>query len=585
MSSFILEFSVLFIVIVIVSFLVKLMKQPIIIGYVISGLLFSMYAVKKGFGNEQVLLILSELGITFLLFLMGLEFSFKNIKYLGKDILIATSLQTAVFFAIAFILAKLLYFNTLECIYLSVLFLFSSTLLVAKWVDDKKETDTLHGKIILGTLIIQDLFALIALTFLSAAGESSMGGILMVPAKGVALLLIAFVFGKYLLKGMLKFAVHFPELLFIFSLGVCFFFVQLSPLLGYSTTIGAFVAGVMLANTEFKNDIYGRLKSLIIFFNMLFFVGLGFQVNLNPSLKLLIFIALITILSLTVKPLVIYFTLKLRGYDMKVSCLSALNLSQLSEFSIIIISSAVFSGMVSKNLNTAAIISVILTMVLSSYLIKYDKVIFKYLKPGLAFGEKLFSRKKIKKITAPVFHPDVIFFGYYELGKDLLSKFEGMNKKIMVVENDPVKIKALEREGIPYCYNSITGPYFFNRLDFSSAELVVSSIMDFEENQMIISQVKKSNPKSVIISTAKNIKNSLELYDAGADYVIYPAYVNEQQVSVLLEEYTTDLNKVINKKIKDISKFKELEKKNSAEDIFFDINKLLDKLSLGDKKP
>lgn len=585
MLSFILEFSVLFIVIVIVSFLVKLMKQPIIIGYVISGLLFSMYAVKKGFGNEQVLLILSELGITFLLFLMGLEFNFKNIKYLGKDLLIATSLQTAVFFAIAFILAKLLYFNTLECIYLSVLFLFSSTLLVAKWVDDKKETDTLHGKIILGTLIIQDLFALIALTFLSAAGESSLSGILMVPAKGVALLLIAFVFGKYLLKGMLRFAVRFPELLFIFSLGVCFFFVRLSPLLGYSTTIGAFVAGVTLANTEFKNDIYGRLKALIIFFNMLFFVGLGFQVNINPSPKLLLFIALITVLSLTVKPLVIYLTLKLRGYDMKVSCLSALNLSQLSEFSIIIISSAVFGGMISKDLNTAAIISVILTMVLSSYLIKYDKIIFRCLKPGLAFGEKLFSRKKIKKITTPVFRPDVIFFGYYELGKDLLSKFEGMNKKIMVVENDPVKIKALEREGIPYCYNSITNPYFFNRLDFSSTELVVSSIMDFEENQMIISQVKKNNPKSVIISTAKNIKNSLELYDAGADYVIYPAYVNEQQVSVLLEEYTTDLNKVINKKIKDISKFKELEKKNSTEGVFFDINKLLDKLSLGDKKP
>ncbi len=585
MLPFILEFSILFIVVVIISFLIKLIKQPIIIGYVISGLLFSIFAVRMGFSNEQVLLILSELGITFLLFLMGLEFNFKSIKYLGKDLFIATSLQTLIFFALAFGLARLLYFNTQEGIYLAVLFLFSSTLLVAKWVDDKKETDTLHGKIILGTLIIQDLFALIALTFLSAAGENSISGILAVLTKGAALLLIAFVFGKYLLKGMLKFAVRFPELLFILSLGVCFFFVRLSPLLGYSTTIGAFIAGVTLANTEYKNEIYGRLKALIIFFNMLFFVGLGFQVNLNPSPKLLLFIALISVMSLTVKPVIIYLTLKLRGYDMKVSCLSALNLSQLSEFSIIIISSAVFSGMVSKDISTAAIISVILTMVLSSYLIKYDRRIFKHLKCGLVFGDLFFSRKRIKNGAADLIRPDVLFFGYYELGKDLLSRFEGQNKNIMVVENDPAKIKSLGEEGIPYCYNSVTNPYFFNKFDFSSTELVISSLMDFEENQMIISHVKKNNPKSVIISTAKNIKNSLALYDAGADYVIYPAYVNEQQVSVLLEEYTTDLNKVINKKIKDISKFKELEKKNSTEDVFFDINKLLDKLSLGDKKP
>lgn len=579
MLSPILEFSIFFIVVVIVSFFVKLIKQPIIIGYVLSGIVFSLFFIKKGYNNEQIPLLLLELGIAFLLFFIGLEFNFKNIKYLGKDLVIATSLQTAVFFAIAFACAKLMRFGTLESIYLSILFLFSSTLLVAKWVEDKKETDTLHGKIILGTLIIQDLFAIIALTLLSTIKESSLIGIVLVPVKGIALLLVAFVFGKYLLRGLLKFAVRFPELLFMLSLGVCFFFVRLSPLLGYSTTIGAFVAGVTLANTEYKHEIYSRLKSLIIFFNMFFFVSLGFQVNIKPSLKLLLFVALISVLSLTVKPLVIYLTLKLRGYDMKVSAISALNLSQLSEFSLIIISSAVFSGVISKDFSTIAVISVILTMVFSSYLIKYDKIIFKSLEPFLRYGEKFFSAKKSDSPPVDVTGQDIIFFGYYELGKELLSRFEGMNKKILVVEKDPAKIRALQDEGIPYCYNSVTNPYFFNRFDFSFTELVVSSITDFEENKMIISQVKKDNPKSTIIATAKNIKNSLELYDAGADYVIYPAYVNEQQVSVLLEEYTTDLNKVINKKIKDISKFKELEKKRSSENLFFDINKLFEKLS------
>src|SRR3989338_728236 len=148
MLTFIQDFGTLFLVIVAISFIVKWVKQPIIIGYVLSGLIFSFFVVSGDPIQEQIV-IMSELGITFLLFLMGVDFDFKNLRYLGKDILIATVLQSVIFFVIGIVLALLFGFSAIESIYVAILFMFSSTLLVAKWIDDKKESATLHGKIVL----------------------------------------------------------------------------------------------------------------------------------------------------------------------------------------------------------------------------------------------------------------------------------------------------------------------------------------------------------------------------------------------------------------------------------------------------
>ena len=376
MQSFIQDFGILFLVVVAISFVAKLLKQPIIIGYILSGFIFSFF-IAGGSATEKQILLMAELGITFLLFLMGLEFDFNNLKYLGKDIFISTTIQSIIFFSIAFALASLLGFTSTQSIYLAIIFMFSSTLLVAKWIEDKKETSTLHGKIILGILIVQDLFAILILTVLNLLQETNILGIIYVPLKGLLLLFIAFVFVKYVLNHLLKQAHRYPELLFVLSLGVCFLFVGISPLLGYSTTIGAFIAGITLANTEYKNDVLSRLKPLIIFFNLLFFVGLGFQITTGFNLQIISLILLFFVLCFLIKPVVIYLTLKQRGYDLKTAFMVAVNLSQFSEFGIIIISAGILSGLVGADIGAVAIILVVITLLISSYFIKYDQKLFR----------------------------------------------------------------------------------------------------------------------------------------------------------------------------------------------------------------
>jgi len=575
--TFIQTFGFLLIIITLVSFIVKLFKQPIIIGYVVSGAIFAFFFAETSGVHEQVI-IFSEIGITFLLFFMGLEFDLKSLKYLKKDIFLTTLWQSIAFFAIAFGLASCFGFGLIEKVYLSILFMFSSTLLVAKWVADKKEMASLHGKIILGTLVIQDLFAIIILTVMSVLKESSLTKILLIPLGGVLLIVLAFVFARFVLSYPLKIASRYPELLFIMSLSVCFIFVELAPLLGYSTTIGAFIGGIVLANTIFKIDLVSRLKPLITFFNMLFFVGLGFQMNLTLGLDVIVFIVMLSLLSLFLKPIIVYITLRLRGYDPKTSFLSGIYLSQLSEFGIIIIAAGIAGGTVLGSIESIAIISVILTMVLSSYFIKSDKIVYKVCEKALLKLDKKLPTKDVALEKSDL-DCNILFFGYYDISKELLSKFEQLGKKLVVIENDPENLALLRQEGIRCVYSSVNDPDFFEHINFEQVELVISNLTDMDEDRLIIKKMKKNNPKAAIIVTARHLKDSIDLYNQGADYVLYSSYLNEQKVSVLLEEYTADINKLLEKKVAEMAKLKEKDDKlkSSKANGFYDVSSFLRK--------
>src|SRR3989344_3461154 len=386
------EIGILFIIIAVISFAIKLLRQPIIIGYIVSGLVVSLYIPLGSEAGGQIQ-IMAEIGVTFLLFLMGLELDISSLKQMGKDVFIATLSQSLAFFGVAFGAALWFRFDITSAVYIAILFMFSSTLLVAKWVEDKKETVTLVGKLTLGTLIIQDMLAIVSITLLNVFSQPSLVQILSFPVKGIALLLIAYIASKYVLNIILKFARRYTELLFVVSLSVCFFFVFIAPFFGYSATIGAFMAGVILANTDYKNDIYVRLKPLILFFNILFFVGFGFQVNQQVPLQSLYLIGALLALSLLFKPVIIYITLKLRGYDMKTSAKVGLNLAQVSEFGAIIAFAGIEAGAVSNEIGAISVMLLVTSMILSSYYLKYTNGIYSLVSSYLGKIDKLFKNK------------------------------------------------------------------------------------------------------------------------------------------------------------------------------------------------
>jgi CheY-like chemotaxis protein len=254
----------------------------------------------------------------------------------------------------------------------------------------------------------------------------------------------------------------------------------------------------------------------------------------------------------------------------------------LSEFGTIILAAAVFSGKVDPIFSSLAIISVIVTMVISSYIIKYDAVIFRRAEP--------FLRKYDRRLFAPKTEPlpiridaDLLFFGYYDLSKDFYSRLDSLGKKILVIEQDPENIALLKKQGLPYLYKSVYDPDFLEHLNFEKVNLIVSGIRDVQENIRLVSQLKQKNPAAIAIVTAKDLNDSLELYHHQADYVIYPSLLHEQQVSVLLDDYATDVNKLLAKKITEVTTLKEKEEKQRSigteTKFVLDIDSFLEKLS------
>ncbi len=575
--TFIEQFGILILIVAVISLLVKLIKQPIIIGYVISGLVF-LYLSDKSYIIREDVIMLSEIGIAFMLFLMGLEFDFKGLKHIGKDILITTIQQTLAFFSSAFAISLFAGFSIKESTYISLVFCFSSTLLVAKWVEDKRETQSFHGKIIMTTLIVQDILAIAALTALAAFDHGIDSSIILIPFKGLMLAGIAFVFSRYILDVLLKFSSKYPELLFVISISTCFLFGLIAPLLGYSSTIGAFIGGIVLANTIYRVEIAARLKPLIVFFNMLFFVGLGFQLSGHYSMRMLYLIISLMLLGLILKPIIIYLTLRKKGYEQKSSFLSGLYLAQFSEFGIIIVAQG--AGKVSGQVGAIAILIVILSMLISSYYIKYGSLIYSHAKVLLLKLDKKADAQKAPPHEG--WDYNVIFFGYLDLSKELINRMTHLSKKVVVIENDPEKIRMVRKDGWNCIYNSVNNPDFFHNIDFSKVELVVSNHTDRDENLMIISELKKANPNATAIVAAKSLKESMDLYNANADHVIFTSYLNNQQVSVLLEEYSNDIGSVISKKISEIARLKAIQEKRdeaSKGSAIFDIDLFLKRIS------
>ncbi|MBI3032145.1 cation:proton antiporter [Candidatus Woesearchaeota archaeon] len=586
MAALIEQLGILLIIVVVISFIIKLLKQPIILGYVLSGLFFAWYL--SDYQNiYETMILFGEIGIIFMLFLLGIEFDLKSLKYLGKDIFITTILQSIFLFAISLGITIFFPLTWMERVHIGIVLLFSSTLFVAKWVEDKKETAALHGKIIFSTLIIQDILAILAITLLSLFNKPIGLDFMLIPLKGILLLGIGFIVSRFLIQRILKTASHFIELLFILSISFCFMFAILAQKLGYSETIGAFLGGIVLGNTIYKTEIYGRLKPLTIFFNMLFFVGLGFQmlVPLNP--KTIVMLALLLAATLFIKPFIFYITLRMRGYDLKTALLSGLYLAQNSEFGVIIVVGSISSGIISSQLGALSIILVITSMILSSYLIKYDREIFQWCSSWLLMLDRLFATTKTAKLEEKAIDAEIIFFGYYEFGSEVLDKIKALNKKIIVIENDPHLIEKLQEEKIPFIFDSVYSPEFFRHHHFKNPELVISNKMDLIETKIILKELKSKHPSIKIMVTARNINESLELYNAQADYVIYPTYVNEKQVTVLVEDYIMDINKVISRKVVDLVEFNKKAKEQeirAKKEGFLDVNSFLKKQEVLYKK-
>lgn len=531
----------------IVSVIVSLLKQPSIIAFIITGLIVGPLGYIQ---HAEVLDALGQIGITLLLFMVGLELDLKRIKQLGKAAVYTGIGHMIVTVLAGYLLSRTFGFGNVAAWYIAVALTFSSTVVVIKLLSDKKDMQSLYARITVGFLIVQDFAALIILLALggsSGNGDifSSLPGWQYLLAMAVKVLIMVLLLAWISKKVFPKFLGHFgksDELLMIFSLawalGLASF--MSLPAIGFSLEVGGFVAGLALANSQVHYEISARIKYLRDFFLILFFIVFGtklvfagFSVIILPAIAFSLFVII-------VQPFLMMLIMGWLGYTPRTSFFAAVTTAQVSEFSFVLVALGLRLGHIPDTVLGLVTLVGIITIAASSYMILYTKPLY----AGMHRFLKWFDFKHgaaEKRVSEEIFKNHIILVGSNRLGSRFLKELNKQNHKLVVVDFDPHVAVRLEMEGFTAVCGDIADPYIQEQINIEKSKIIISTVPDFDDNLSLLAVVNglnlKTRPKLIFV--AQNDFESKYLYDNGVDYVLSPHFIGGLHLAKILEEANT----------------------------------------------
>lgn len=518
------EISVLLVIVSLLSIVMRMLKQPLIVGYILAGIIVGPYGLKLITAIEPIELF-SKIGIATLLFIVGLSMSPKVIKEVGKASLITGVGQVLFTSIIGFFIARFLGIETVAAMYVAIALTFSSTIIVLKLLSDRGDADKLYGKVAIGFLLVQDVIATLILLFVSAQ-NSATGSMLAlfgaVVGKGAILLFCLWLVSQKILPALIRYSANSSELLFIVTLAWGLGLSNLFDYLGFSLEIGALIAGVALSVSPYAKEVSARMKPLRDFFIILFFVLLGSNMALTTLSQILLPATLLSMFVLLGNPVIVIILMNILGYRRRTSFMAGLTVAQISEFSLILATLGFNLGHLSKD--TLSIITLVglVTITGSTYLIKYADQIYKKLNKLLKILEIKY-RSHEKSISDASY--DAYLFGYGRVGGDYIEVLSKMELSYCVVDHDPSSIDILISENVPHHFGDAEDLEFLEELGLDQAKIIITTLPTFTANILLARHVKSINPNCLIIAISHDAIEAKTLYAEGVSYVIMPHYL------------------------------------------------------------
>lgn len=530
--------------------IMKALKQPMIIWYIIAGTAISLFipwllhanTAFQSFGN---------LGIALLLFIVGMELNPTIIKDLGKTSLIAWFFQVLITGVLWYFVATMLWFESITSIFLAIGFAFSSTIVVLKLLGDRDEMESIPGRLSIGILIVQDIIVMLLIlwmaTFKSIEQTSSAIVVVSLVTKVIWLGVGLYFISKYLIPKITKRIAESQEYLFLFSIGRCFLLGALFYRLGFGIEIGTLVAWITLASSSYRFEITSRIKPLRDFFIVIFFVLLWSHVSFwSATITMLIPLLIFALFVLVLKPIIIMVILWFLWHTRKNNFLTGISLWQISEFSFLIITIGITSWYI-KDPNILSLVTLLwlLTIAWSSYFTIYGEKIYYFIKPALRFIPWV-RNQEYKKINKKDF--EIVLFGYGRFGSNVYSTLHKTHKSILVIDEHPWIIAHLQKKKIPCIYGDIWDIEFLHEINVKNSKMIISTIKKFDENIILLKTIKQQSKKTIIVLVSNHIHEAIKLYEQWADYVILPHYIWVDHTSLMLEEYGFDIKKFMDNK-------------------------------------
>jgi hypothetical protein len=403
-----------------------------------------------------------------------------------------------------------------------------------KVLSDKRNLDSLHGKISIGILIVQDFIAIFVLMFMSSLAGNNLveASSLMTLLSGGLLIVALFMISYLALPLFVKKVAESQELLFLFSICWCFVVAALFNFFGFSIEIGALLAGIALSISKYSIEISSKIKPLRDFFLIIFFIILGLNIQVFHIGYILLNAIFLSLFALLLKPIITMGLMVLAGYTKRTNFLVGTAIAQISEFSLIILALGVSGGQISPEILSTLTLTGVITIAISTYMMIYSDLIYEKLLPVLGLFEKKNIRKN-KKLNKDY---DSILFGYNRIGFGILESFKRLKKNYLVVDFNPETIDTLSKFRIPCIYGDAYDSDFLKELPLKKLKLAVSTVPDFETNVLLLEHLKEVNPEGIVILRASNIVDALELYEKGASYVLTPHFLGGEYVAKMITE-------------------------------------------------
>ena len=519
----------------VVALLMKWLKQPLIMSYILTGIIvgpsiLNLVDAKDAFES------FSEIGITLLLFIIGLGMNAGVIKSLGRVSLLTASVLLAIVGSLGYVASLAIGFDSQTSLILGLALFFSSTIIILKALSDSRELSRLYGQIAIGVILVDDVVATLALVVVATLASGSALNIeafALLGLKALGLGLGLYVVGSMIMPRLGKFFASSQELLFLFSIAWGLLIATLFYKVGFSHEVGALFAGVSLAGLPYATEMAAKLKPLRDFFIVLFFVTLGETFTFDAMQQSLVPALILSAIVMIGKPLIVMSSLGWLRYTRLTSFKAAIHLSQISEFSIILVIFAASTGFIQNSAVSVITLVALITIGLSTYLMKYDDQLFKFLEQHL----RIFERTKVKERKQKHALYPIILFGYHKGGHEFLRVFRDMRQRYLVVDYDPDIIEHLEGQGIRHAYGDATDEEFLEEINAGKAQLVVSMMTDIESNKVLLRYANRFEPRTTFICHANDYDEAAELYRHGASYVMLPHFIGSERISSYIKQH------------------------------------------------
>lgn len=521
------EFALLLIVSAVVGAIAVRLRQPVLIAYIVVGILVgpAVFGVVKA--HDQVAL-LAEIGVTVLLFVVGLKLDLHHIRHIGP-VALATGLgQLAFTIVVGFAIILLLGKTPMEALYVAVALTFSSTIIIVKLLSDKRELDSLHGRIAVGFLIVQDLAVVLAMMTMSAlrgAGEAQLlevAGSLLLRLAGAALLL--FLLMRYLLPLLVESMARSQELLLIFAIAWGTGLAALGEWAGFSKEAGAFIAGFSLASTAYREAMNARLTGIRDFLLLFFFIDLGSKLDFSTLGAEILPALVLSLFVLIGNPLIVMAIMGYMGYRRRTGFLAGLTVAQISEFSIVFVAMGISLGHVGVEALGLTTLVGLVTIMMSTYMILFSQTLYERLEPLLRPFERKrpFRELEVEQPGRAVGQPDIIVFGLGRYGGRLLLQLRHADIEVLGVDFDPETIRTLSRHHLPVRFGDGEDPEFLESLPLRHAIWVVTTFPQWESNRAFLNALGQAGFQGRVAGVVRDELHGAALNAAGVDRVLNP---------------------------------------------------------------